>query len=265
MSAEARALLGRYGLKPSVDINGIDLSEYDLRTREDVDALGARAIADSEKAGYQTRDYYAWQAALSRNLDATLPSLEYSSGGIAKSIEDQARDLAFAQQDSATYFNPQLIDPRIADATLYGQRIADMDVQTARDSLSALLIDAAPSQRNEIMQAIQAIDASPTSSFHSVSWEAPEESNIVYANTSEPQSEDAYTNWRNQGNVDGNSGVGLPYIRPQAYSDPMLSGVVARPGGGLEYSVADDYIYQQSVAAQESGGDFHQGDASNVF
>ena len=266
MSAEARALLGKHGLKPAVDARSIDLGEFDLRTREDVDNLGAAAYEEAQRLGYPGRLHYAWQAALARDLDNQLPSLEYSNGGIAKSIEDQARDLSFAQQDSATYFNPQLIDPRIADATLYGQRIADMDAQTARDSLSALLMDAAPSQRREIMQAIDAIDNSPASSFHSVSYEAPTELHVAYANTEEPHSGDPYTDWRNQGNVDGKGLDGL-HIKPSVVAnDPVWSGITNFAGGGMTYEASSDWHLQQSIAAQQSGGDgMNQGDDSNVF
>jgi hypothetical protein len=265
MSAQARALLGKYGLKPSLDINSIDLSEFDLRTREDVDNLGAAAYEEAQRLGYPGRLHYAWTKALAADLENQLPSMEYANGGIAKSIEDQARDLSFAAADSAQYFNPQLIDSRIANATLYGQRIADLPVQEARDSLSALLMDAAPSQRREIMAAIDAIDNSPASSFHSVSYEAPTELNIAYARSDEDLSGDAYQDWRNQGNVDGKGLDGL-HIKPSVVAnDPVWSGITNFAGGGMTYEVSSDWHYQQSVAQQSGGGDMHQGDDANVI
>jgi hypothetical protein len=267
MSAEARALLGKHGLKPAVDARSIDLGEFDLRSREDVDNLGAAAYEEAQRLGYPGRLHYAWQAALARDLDNQLPSLEYSNGGIAKSIEDQARDLSFAQQDSARYFVRQHAHPLIAQGEYLGRSLVDWPVDQLRDALSAAMVDASPSAQRTFSSYLSAIEDSPVTSFHSVSYESTEVDNTVWVNTdNEDAANDPYTAWRNQGNVDGKGLDGL-HIKPSVVAnDPVWSGITNFAGGGMTYETSSDWHLQQSIAAQQSGGDgMNQGDDSNVF
>jgi hypothetical protein len=263
MSQQALAYLNRMGIQPAVDVRGMDLSRYQLNTLEDLDQLAAAATAEADRLGYPGQLYRAWESALARGLDQTLPSLE-AAPGISRSIEDLAGDAAMAQQDSARYFVRESMHPSIANASLYGRAFTDWDVNELRDQLSAMLVDLPPSQRGPVMAAINGIDNSTSSSVHSVSWSAPEESNTVHISTTEYDSPDAYTNWRNgQGNVDGNSGLDSLFIRPSVNNDAIWSGITDWNGSGGTYEVSSDWHLNQHVAQQQS--DFHQGDATNTF
>jgi hypothetical protein len=263
MSQQARAYLNRMGIQPAVDVRGMDLSRYQLNSLEDLDSLAAAATAEADRLGYPGQLYRAWESALARGLDQSLPSLQ-AAPGMSRSIEDLAGDAAMAQQDSARYFVKEGMDQRIANASLHGRAFSDWPADQLRDELSAMMVDVSPSNQRVLLETIAAIDNSPLTSFHSISYESTEVDNTVWVNTdNEDAMADPYTAWR-QGNVDGNSQVGLPYIRPSVDDSALWSGITNWNGTGGTYEVASDH-HLQAAMAQQSQSDFHQGDATNTF
>jgi hypothetical protein len=265
MSQQARAYLNSMGIQPAVDVRGMDLSRYQLNSLEDFRALESAAYDESQRLGYPGQLSRAVEAAYMRGLDQTLPSLE-AAPGMSRSIEDLAGDAAMAQADSARYFVRESMDQRIAGASLRGVPFTDWPADQLRDELSAMMVDVSPSNQRVLLETIAAIDNSPLTSFHSISYESTEVDNTVWVNTdNEDAMADPYTAWR-QGNVDGNSQVGLPYIRPSVDDSALWSGITNWNGTGGTYEVASDHHLQATMAQQQSN-DFNQGDAgsSNTF
>jgi len=261
--SDAAKMMHRAGIKPSVDLQLSALPA--VRTRQQLDALRDQGLAEMDRYG-QSLAYQQWMGLLARGADSSLIDLEVAGGGIPRTAGDQLQELYTAQANSERYLSREFLSGNLRTATLDGRHISEWPVDAALTRLAELLADAAPGPaRNELVNFYSELEGAPASSFTGIEYSQMEPIN-EYRINSDPDVDrhsDPYTAYRESLGMNPQYGLEGMKIQPQAYPDPMLSGVIARPGGGLEYSVADDYVYQQSVAQQSN--DFHQGDATNTF
>lgn len=238
--------LSRLGVKPAVDVSTIELPE--LRTRQDVEELGLRGIAEMEQYG-SSRAYLQWQRALQLGLDEALPDLAIAGGAITRSLEEMAADAGEAAVTSAQYFRRDQVHPLI-------ERMgwADMEVNQLREQLHLALGAAPDHRRGPILDAISAIEASPYSSMGvTISWELPEPELVVEVNSGSEGHSDPYTIWREGASDHGLAGLA---IKPSVSPDPLFSGITTmNPDGGGQYEVASDWAI---AAAASSGGNFDE-------
>lgn len=243
--------LSRLGITPTIDVSTTDLPN--LRTRQDVEALGEQGIEEMERYGY-SRAYLQYQQALRLGLDESLPDLEMAGGAISRSIEEVAGDAIAAQANSAIHFVRGRTHPLIEQMGW-----ADMEVNQLRDQLHLALGDAPNHQRGPILEALAAIENSGTGSMSmGISWDNPEPLLIYEVNSGDSGETDPYTTWRSN---TGDGALGDLAIKPSINNSPLYSGITSmNPDGGGVYEVSSDWALQQAIASAASGGEAESDD-----
>lgn len=252
MSRSAQDLLRFHGIQPTVDTSGMDLSEFNLRTTDDLDALRDAAFAEADRLGRPGRLYSAWTEALRRDLDSELVDLNASNGSMPKSVEQLSNEIELNKGSNARYFVRQHMKPELQQVTLDGQSLADLPVEYAMARLHGMLVDAEPGpQRDAVSRLIADLDGTPATSFSNIEWSVPEERLTVEINSSNAQSPDAYSQWRNGGN--GDHGLEGLAIKRSVSNDIAFSGITNMAGTSMTYEVQSDWAYQQAAASATSG------------
>ena len=244
MSRQTAALLNRLGIQPSPVINE-NIQLPDIRTREELDAYGQRAIRKMDQSnGRDSADYIRWQHALAAGLDETLPDATAMQGGILKSEAQLAQELADHADSSAHYITKP--HPMIAQAGWQGAKYEDV-----KQALMLKMAEATTKQeRNYLLQLNSALEDSGRSAMTGISWEMPDQpvNSLTYEmNTSEGEvvrSREAI--------------LDEMAIRPSVNNSPIWSGITDWNGSGGTYEVWSDMNLQ---AQQSQPNDFHQGDA----
>jgi hypothetical protein len=244
---QSARILGKAGVPLAMDVRGVALP--DLRTRQQLDELGARGYEEMQRNG-SSYSYLQWQAALAAGLDETLPDLDLAGGAIARSVEETYGLLAEAQSTGQQYFARGSVDPLI---TQLGWQ--DLPVDEVRDNLSMALIDAPNHQRPAIMRALSAIENSGKTAITSMSFDMPEERMVVEANsTDDSVTQDPYTTWRH--GIGGGHGLEGLAIKPSVSADPLFSGITTlnNDGGGVWERSSDWVADQYEAQAAATGG-----------
>ena len=263
--SDAAKMMNRAGIRPSVDLQSSALPY--IRTRAELDRLRDQGLEEMDRYG-QSLAYQQWMGLLARGADSSLVDLEIAGGGIPRTTEEQYQELHNASSRSTRYLTPEHLSPSLASMALDGVPITQWDVDSALTRTAELLAEAPPGPaRTQLVNFYAQLESAPATSFNGIEVGNPEPENFYQIN-SDPdvvRHQDAYTAYRESLAMNQEHGLAGLRIRPQAYPDAMLSGIVrANPDGGGEYSASDDAYYQASIA-QQSQSDFHQGDATNSF
>lgn len=266
MSVQARSYLRSMQIHPALDVSSMDLSDFELRTREDVEQLGAEAIAEADaNGGIPGRAHMAWQRALQLGLDERLPSLNDANGAISQTVEQQQAKANAARANSAQFLMSERLPAELRDIHVDGVPITEIPVEILHNEMAIYMADATPGPARDAASRVMAlIDSTPATSFTGIEWAAPDQRLEYTVNSSESDinANDAFGRLRAPG-MAADHGLESLQIKPSVFDSPLLSGVTNYAGGGGEYSVHDDYVYQAAMAQQ--GGDYHQGDAGNTF
>lgn len=271
MSNAARGYLRSMQIHPALDVSALDLSEFNLTTRESVDELGARAIAEAEaNGGVPGRLHGAWQKALMLRLDERLPSLGDANGAISQTVEQQAAKVAAAQASRAQYIDRSRMDPVLASLTLDGHPLVDWDVESAHNRLAELMIDLpAGPQRDEVSNVMAKLDGAIATSFTGIEWQMNDDGGgmTIEANTDSTYHEADLIHVGRQMlgmNPDhGSDALGALAIRAHRYgTDPLFAGITSmNPDGSGTVETFFDPV-SQSIA----NAGMHQGDeGANTF
>lgn len=207
-----------------------------FRTRDQFERWRTEAIRKMEQG--DSTDYYAWVQGESAGVFDNLPDTRGMNGALPVSPNQIAEDVAVAADRNRRFFRQDSVHPMLRDLGLENR-----DAVELREQLSLLMLDATPEQRPQILELINAVESSPTRSFHSIEWNVGDQPLVVEANSSSET-------------VQAEHGLQALAIQPSVSDDPRYAGITRlNPDGGGEYNVYDDYTLQQPA------NDFHQGDA----
>jgi len=269
MSVQARSYLRSMQIHPALDVSSMDLSDFELHTREDVEQLGAEAIAEADaNGGIPGRAHMAWQRALQLGLDERLPSLNDANGAIAQTVEQQQAKANAARANSAQFLMSERLPAELRDMHLDGVPISEIPVEILHDQMALYMADATPGPARDAASKVMAlIDSAPATSFTGIQWEAPDQ-RLEYTVNSQADADanDAYAQGQRMlfNQEHGSNALDSLAIRAHRYgNDNLMAGITSlNPDGG---GTLETYFDPFSQAMAGQGGDYHQGDDGNTF
>ena len=244
MPRSVRSIRDKYGMVQRPVTDGMALPR--VTTREELDAMAEIGIAEMQRDGY-SKTYVQWTELLRRGADQ-LPSLR-DFEGMATDGQNLIREtLAAAHHDNRVF---EKLDPRLEGMEIHGKPIEDCDPRRALEALSIAMTEVADGPaRNILLDKIEAINNSVTSSNTSVSITMPDPSMTVHVESDREETGDPYVDARNRAmNPQGLDGMFLP---SNGYDSNGLKGTGA---GGGQYSVAHDAALQQALAEEAEYGE----------
>lgn len=267
MSVQARGYLKSMQLHPALDVSGLDpISELGIRTKEDVDALAEKAIAEADRLGHPGRLHMLWQRCLQLGLDERLPSLADANGAVSQTREQMEGRVAAARASSALYLDRSRLDPRIAELSLDNVPLTDWDVASAHNRFAELMATTPPGPaRNVLSDMWELFQSQPATSFTGITWELNDDGGgLTYevdSSADHLNSQDTYSRL-GMNREHGSDALGSMYLRSHRYgNDPLMAGITAlnADGGGAVET------YFDPISQHIANDGMNQGDAANTF
>ena len=230
------------GLNPKAITSGIELPE--IATIEQLNAIRDQGIAEMDRDGH-SQAYLVWSEALRRGMDQSLPSI-HEMTGLVTDEESVLQETLAAAKSSKQSFDPERLDPRLAELSFEGVPIVDRDAHDVLNFLhGAMAEEASDSGRARIMELISAVHNSPFGDTTStVSINTPDPLQTFEVASEQESTGDWYTDQRNAAMRPPQGLEGL------AIGDGFgLDGYKGLGGGGGQYSPAHDMGLQQAIAA----------------